>query len=211
MQFSTVMTMIVSAMGLNQATANVNGTYTLFGGADAGFCEDSKGARYTGVSSSFIGTENGGSCLTYPGVTDSFNTCSQWCGQHQTDKHIGMEIMQTQIVNGGICWACVCLFADPAMSQAPGDYKPKHGSVQPDAGTGPITSTNVSPNAVENCYTYTAATPAPTAAPITSAPITSAPNTLAPTSKPTTAGKSSKGTKTTKGPSAKSAKGSKRV
>ena len=97
------------------------------------------------------------------------------------------------------------------MTQVPGVYNPVHGSFAPDQGTGPITSTKVNPAATVNCYTYNAANPAPTAAPITSAPITSAPNTLAPTRKPTTAGKSSKGTKTTKGPSAKSAKGSKRV
>eukprot|EP00956_Cyclotella_meneghiniana_P038222 scaffold150393_cov55-Cyclotella_meneghiniana.AAC.2 len=127
--------MIVSAMGLNQATAN--GTYTLFGGADAG---------------------------------------------HQTDKHIGMETWQQTQVDDLRC-ACACLFDDPAMTQAPGVYKPEHEEFTSDDGSGPITSTEVLPDAKENCYTY----------------------------KPTTMGKSSKGTKTTKGPSAKSAKGSKRV
>lgn len=83
------------------------------------------------------------------------------------------------------------------MTQAPGVYKPEHEDFQSGDGTWPITSTKVNPDAKENCYTYTAAT--------------SAPITLAPTRKPTTMGKSSKGTKTTKGPSAKSAKGSKRV
>eukprot|EP00956_Cyclotella_meneghiniana_P037269 scaffold136313_cov113-Cyclotella_meneghiniana.AAC.2 len=112
------------------------------------------------------------------------------------------------------------------MTRPPGPYVPPSVSFVQRPGTGPIASTIPSPdfNICITCYKwseYTSRAPtasptkapvsaSPTKAPVTSSP-TKAPVTASPTSKPTAAGKSSKGTKTTKGPSAKSAKGVKRV